>query len=61
MAKFEPLSKGHPHSPDINHCIFQFRPEGQWEPPNEVGSLRLAKHLIGLEPGTFRFYHNGEA
>ena len=31
------------------------RPEGHWEPRNEVGSLSPAERLAGFEPGTFRF------
>ena len=52
-AKFGPLSRGEPHSPDVNHCILHFRPKGYREPRNEVGSLNLAKRLVGFEPGTF--------
>ena len=56
MANFGPLSRGQPHSPDVNHCVFlHFRPEGHREPRNEVGSLSLAEHLVGFEPGTFQF------
>ena len=33
----------------------QVRPEGHWEPRNEVGSLSPAERLAGFEPGTFRF------
>ena len=33
MANFGPLSRGQPHSPNVNHCIFlHFRPEGHREP-----------------------------
>ena len=27
-ANFGPLSRGQPHSPDVNHCVLHFRPEG---------------------------------
>ena len=30
-------------------------PEGHWEPRDEVGSLSMAKRLVGFELGTFRF------
>ena len=30
-------------SPDVNHCVLHFRPEGHQEPRREVGSLSLAK------------------
>ena len=55
MANFGPLSRGQPHSPDVNHCVLHFRPEGHREPRNEVGSLSPAKRLLGFEPGTFQF------
>ena len=54
-ANFGPLSRGQPHSPDVNHCVLHIRPEGHREPRNEVGSLRTAEHLVGFELGTFRF------
>ena len=54
-ANFGPLSRGQPHSPDVNHCVLHFRPEGHREPRNEVGSLSPAERLVGFEPGTFRF------
>ena len=50
---FGPLSRGQPHSPDVNHFVLYFRPEGHQEPPSKVGSLSPAKHLVGFEPGTF--------
>ena len=28
---------------------------GHWEPHNKVGSLSLAEHLAGFEPGAFQF------
>ena len=55
MANFGPLSRGPPHSPDVNHCVLHFRPGGHREPRNEVGSLSPVEHLVGIEPGTFRF------
>ena len=54
-ANFGPLSRGQPHSPDVNHCVLHFRPEGHREPRNEVGSLSPAERLVGFEPGTFWF------
>ena len=36
MANFGPLSRGQPHSPDVNHCVLHFRPEGHREPRCEV-------------------------
>ena len=48
-------ARGQPHSPDVNHCVLHFRPEGHREPRNEVGSLSPAEHLVGFEPGAFRF------
>ena len=54
-ANFGPLSRGQPQSPDVNHCILHFRPEGHREPRNKVGSLSLAERLVGIEPGTFQF------
>ena len=55
MANFGPLSRGQPHSPDVNHCILHFHPEGHREPHNKVGLLSLAKQLVGFELGTFQF------
>ena len=37
-------------------CILRIRPEGHWEPRNELGSLSSVKHLVGFEAGTFRFW-----
>ena len=37
-------------------CILHIRPEGYWEPRNEVGSLSSVKRLVGFEAGTFRFW-----
>ena len=31
-ANFNLLSRGQPHSPDVKHCVIQFRPEGHREP-----------------------------
>ena len=36
-------------------AFVQVRPEGCWEPHNEVRFLRPAEHLVGFEPGTFQF------
>ena len=33
----------------------QFQPESHQEPCNKGGSLSLAEHLEGFEPGTFQF------
>ena len=55
MTNFGPSSRGQPHSPDVNHCIFHFQPKGHWEPCSKVGSLNPTKHLVGFEPRTFRF------
>ena len=54
-ANSGPLLRGQSHSPDVNHCVLDFRLEGHQEPRNEVGSLSLAERLVGFEPGTFRF------
>ena len=45
-ANFRPLSRGQPHSPDVNHCVLHFRPEDHGEPRNEVGSLSPASHIF---------------
>ena len=36
-------------------AFVQFLPEGYQEPRNEVVSLSPAEHLVGCDPGTFRF------
>ena len=33
----------------------KYRPKGHQELSNEVGSLCPAEHLMGFEPGSFRF------
>ena len=33
-----------PHSPHCKCCVIQFRPEGQFEPRNEVRFLNRVKH-----------------
>ena len=57
-ANFGPLSRGQPHSHNVNNCIFflNIRPEGHREPRSEVGSLSPAKRLLGFEPVTFWFW-----
>ena len=55
LPHFGLLSRGQPHSPDVNHCVLHFRPEGHREPRSEVGSLSPAECLVEFEPGTFRF------
>ena len=54
-ANFEPLSRRQPHSPNVNHLHLHIQPEGHWQPCNKVGSLSLAKRLVGFEPETFQF------
>ena len=48
---------GHSREDSLTNSILitvfvQFRPEGHWEPRNEVGSL-LVGGLVGFESGTF--------
>ena len=38
--------------------LLKFRLESHQKPHNEVGSLNLAGHLVGFEPGTFQFICN---
>ena len=40
-------------------AFVHIRPEGHWEPRNKVGSLSLAEHLAGFEPGAFQFLLQG--
>ena len=42
-------------NPMLITAFVHIRPEGHREPRNEVGSLSPAEHLVGFEPGTFRF------
>ena len=42
--------------PMLITCVLHIGPKGHWESCNEVGSLGPAEHLVGLEPGTFRFW-----
>ena len=55
MANFGSLLRGQPCSPDVNHSVLHFWPEGQRESCNEVGFLSLAKCLVGFEVGSFQF------
>ena len=48
-----PLFREQPHSNDVNHCIYLFQPKDPGERHNKVGSLSLAKQLVGLKPETF--------
>ena len=56
MANYGPLSRGWPHTLDVNHWILHFQPEGHWKPCNEVGSLSLPECLMGFELGSFLFF-----
>ena len=38
-------------------ALFKVRPKGHREHRSEVGSLSPAEQLVGIELGTFRFYH----
>ena len=42
-------------NPMLITMFYLLQPKGHWEPHIEVGSLSPAKHLVGFEPGTFRF------
>ena len=42
--------------PMLITCILHIQPEGHWQPRNKVGSLSLAKRLVGFEPETFQFW-----
>ena len=57
MADFGLLSRGQPHSPDVNHCVIHFRPEGHGKPRNQVGSLSLAERLVDLNRVPSDSYH----
>ena len=51
---------GHSRGDSLSHQMliivyFKLQLEGQREPRNEVGSRIPAEHLVGFEPGTFRF------
>ena len=55
MTNFGALLMGQPHSPDLNHFVIQFRPEGHQEPHNEVGSQSPTKYLMRFDSGAFQF------
>lgn len=40
--------------PDINHCVYVFRPKVHREPCDKVGSLMVTERLAGIELRTFR-------
>ena len=46
---------GLPLSPHVHHPVLHFRSEGQKQPRNEVGTLRLAEQLTEFEPATFGY------
>ena len=51
---------GHYRGDSLTHpmlitAFLHFRPEGHREPRSKVGSLSPAEHLVGFEPGIFRF------
>ena len=51
---------GHSQGDSLTNLVLitafaHIQPEGHREPRNKVGSLSLAEHLAGFEPGTFRF------
>ena len=52
-GNFGLLSRGQPHSPNVNLCVI--RVSTRW-PPEAVGFLSPVKHLAGFKPGTFGFY-----
>ena len=54
-ANFGSLLRGQSHSPDVDHCVLHFRPEGHRESHNGVAFLSLAECLVGFEPGNFQF------
>ena len=53
MANFGPLSKGQPHSPNVNHHIIQFQHEGHWELHKKVGFQSPVECLVGFEQRNF--------
>ena len=61
MYKISQPTCGHYQGDSLTHVVlisasFHFRPEGHMEPHSDVGQApSLAKHLVGFEPGTFRF------
>ena len=59
MANFGPLLRGQCHSPNANHYIYSDYIYFDWKvtrgPHNKI---KLAKHLLGFELGTFQFICN---
>ena len=50
---------GHYQGTSLTHLMLitvclHIRPDGQWEPWSEVGSLISGKFLVGLEQGAFQ-------
>ena len=54
-ANFGSLFRVQPHSPNVNHWVLHFWPEGHRESCYELGSLSLAECLVGLELVSFQF------
>ena len=53
-ANFGPLSRMQPYSSDVNHLCFTC--STRRSPRASFESLSPAKHLVGFEHGTFRFW-----
>ena len=56
-AYFGPLSRRHPYSPNVNHCVSTISPQRSLRGQNKIGSLSLVEHLVELELGTFQFFY----
>ena len=39
----------------LSLCFLQFQSKGHQKPHRKAGSILLAEHLVGFEPGTFQF------
>ena len=52
---FGSLLRGQPHSPNVNHCLLHFRPEGLRESRNDIASLNLTERLEGFKLISFQF------
>ena len=56
MANFGSLLRRQPHLSNVSHLLLHIRPKGHRKAHDKVGSLSLAKCLLGFEPGTFWFW-----
>ena len=56
-AYLGPLSRRHPYSPNVNHCVSTISPQRSLGGQNKIGPLSLVEQLVELELGTIQFFY----